>query len=242
MLDWYAFGLGPNDVLNQMRRRTTRATYVPDIQGSIVASLDAGLRRADQGRLPALRREPDRPPGPSATPARASTRRPSASTASARGCASPTLGRFLRTDPIGTAGRRRSLCLIPDNDPLKPRPTHSRRCPWCVVGAVAGASIEAAMEYHNGALGWTWSSAGRIGLAAATGAIGGGAAGAIGASIVGEGVAAIATRIGLNTIAGAAVSAANTTGSDLIQSGTLPSGGELTSSAIWGGQWRLAEL
>ena len=42
---WYAFGLGPNDALAQMNGAgTTRATYVPDIQGSIVASLDALLR------------------------------------------------------------------------------------------------------------------------------------------------------------------------------------------------------
>jgi hypothetical protein len=38
----YAFGLGPNDALNQMNiAGATRATYVPDIQGPIVASLDA---------------------------------------------------------------------------------------------------------------------------------------------------------------------------------------------------------
>jgi hypothetical protein len=40
VLDWYAFGPGPNDVLNQIGA-ATRATYVPNIQGSIVASLDA---------------------------------------------------------------------------------------------------------------------------------------------------------------------------------------------------------
>jgi YD repeat-containing protein len=40
--NWYAFGSGPNDVLNQVSvTGSTRVTYIPDIQGSIVASLDA---------------------------------------------------------------------------------------------------------------------------------------------------------------------------------------------------------
>jgi YD repeat-containing protein len=40
--NWYAFGSGPNDVLNQINvGGSTRATYIPDIQGSITASLDA---------------------------------------------------------------------------------------------------------------------------------------------------------------------------------------------------------
>jgi RHS repeat-associated protein len=42
ILNWYAYGLGPNDVLNQMNGAgTTRATLIPDIQGSILATLDA---------------------------------------------------------------------------------------------------------------------------------------------------------------------------------------------------------
>jgi RHS repeat-associated protein len=231
VLDWYAFGLGPNDVLNQLGA-TTRATYVPDIQGSIVAALDAASGALTKAGFQPFGESPSTAGTFRYTGARIDAETGGLHDFRAR-MYSPTLGRFLQTDPIGTAGDV-NLYAYTDNDPLN-QTDPSGRCPWCVIGAVAGASIEAAMEYHNGALGWTWSSAGRIGLAAATGAIGGGAAGAIGASIVGEGVAAIATRIGLNTIAGAAVSAANTTGSDLIQSGTLPSGGELTSSAIGGG-------
>ena len=39
---WYAYGLGSNDVLNQINVvAATRATLVPDIQGSLIASLDA---------------------------------------------------------------------------------------------------------------------------------------------------------------------------------------------------------
>jgi len=40
---WYAYGLGSNDVLNQINVAAgTRATLIPDIQGSVIASLDSG--------------------------------------------------------------------------------------------------------------------------------------------------------------------------------------------------------
>jgi YD repeat-containing protein len=56
VLDWYAFGLGPNDVLNQIGA-ATRATYArhPGLDRRLARRR---LGRADQGRLPALRREP----------------------------------------------------------------------------------------------------------------------------------------------------------------------------------------
>jgi hypothetical protein len=47
---WYAYGLGSNDVLNQMNvAAATRATLVPDIQGSVIASL--AKRSAPTGSL-----------------------------------------------------------------------------------------------------------------------------------------------------------------------------------------------
>jgi hypothetical protein len=40
ILRWNAYGLGPNDVLNQMNvAASTRATFIPDIQGSMLATL-----------------------------------------------------------------------------------------------------------------------------------------------------------------------------------------------------------
>src|SRR6266851_1165896 len=42
LLRWYAYGLGSNDVLNQMTIGGSRATMIPDIQGSILATLDSG--------------------------------------------------------------------------------------------------------------------------------------------------------------------------------------------------------
>jgi YD repeat-containing protein len=43
ILRWYAYGLGANNVLNQSNIAAgTRSTLVPDIQGSIIATLDSG--------------------------------------------------------------------------------------------------------------------------------------------------------------------------------------------------------
>ncbi len=70
--NWYAYALGPNDVLNQMSGAgTTRATLIPDIQGSFIGSLDASTRHADQIRLSDLRRERRDRRQLSATPASA---------------------------------------------------------------------------------------------------------------------------------------------------------------------------
>jgi hypothetical protein len=54
ILRWYAYGLGSNDVLNQMNVvAATRTTLLPDIQGSVIASLDSSSG-TQQGRLSAL--------------------------------------------------------------------------------------------------------------------------------------------------------------------------------------------
>src|SRR5207237_8285974 len=42
ILRWYVYGLGSNDVLSQMNvAANTRATFVPDIQGSVIGSHDS---------------------------------------------------------------------------------------------------------------------------------------------------------------------------------------------------------
>jgi hypothetical protein len=44
LLRWYAYALGSNDALNQMNvAASTRATFIPDIQGSIVGTVDGAL-------------------------------------------------------------------------------------------------------------------------------------------------------------------------------------------------------
>jgi RHS repeat-associated protein len=54
ILRWYAYGLGSNDVLNQMDVvAATRATVIPDIQGSIIGTLDSGTGAlSTRGYLP----------------------------------------------------------------------------------------------------------------------------------------------------------------------------------------------
>ena len=100
--NWYAFGPGPNDVLNQIGA-TTRATYVPDIQGSIVASLDAASG--------ALTKAGFQPFGESQSTAGSFRYTGARIDAETNGLYdfrariySPALGRFMQTDPIGTAG------------------------------------------------------------------------------------------------------------------------------------------
>jgi YD repeat-containing protein len=42
ILRWYACGIGSNDVLNQTNVAAgTRTAFIPDIQGSVIASLDS---------------------------------------------------------------------------------------------------------------------------------------------------------------------------------------------------------
>jgi YD repeat-containing protein len=56
ILNWYAYGLGPNDVLNRMNVAAgVRATLVPDIQGSILATLDSSMGALTGFRLAGIR-------------------------------------------------------------------------------------------------------------------------------------------------------------------------------------------
>jgi YD repeat-containing protein len=53
LLRWYAYGAGSNDVLSQITIGGARATMIPDIQGSVLATLDSGTGAfARQNYLP----------------------------------------------------------------------------------------------------------------------------------------------------------------------------------------------
>jgi RHS repeat-associated protein len=226
---WYAFGLGPNDALNQMNvAGATRATYVPDVQGSIVASLDAAsgtLTKA--GFLPF---------GESATAAGAfgytgARIDPETGLYNMRArMYSPPLGRFLQADPIGTAGGF-NLYAYTDNDPLN-QTDPSGNCPACipaVIGGVIGGIGGAIVGYHA-----TGTLKGTV-VGASTGAAAGVAAAYGGAFIVSTG-AALGTGVGatIGGAAGASVGVGVGSSVGVVVSGaTAGAGGTaLTESAI----------
>ena len=122
---WYAFGLGPDAVLNQMNvPGATRTTMIPDIQGSIVGTLDSGSGALTKigylpfGETPSLTSGTYRYTGRRLDPETAgSTAQPSGLYYYRGRHLSPTLGRFLQPDPIGYAGGNNLYAYV-QNDPL----------------------------------------------------------------------------------------------------------------------------
>ena len=100
---WCAYDLGPNGVLNQTNvAANTRATLVPDIQGSIIALLDSGTGTLSKvGYLPYGKSASGGPFG--FTGQRIDAETGGLYYYRARHY-SPAWGRFLQPDPIGYAG------------------------------------------------------------------------------------------------------------------------------------------
>ena len=116
ILRWYAYGLGSNDVLSQMNvGAATRATLVPDILGSVIATQDSSSGALSKiGYLPYGK-------SASAGPFGYTGQRVDAETNGlyyyrARHY-SPAWGRFLQSDPIGYRGGSHLYAYV-GNDPL----------------------------------------------------------------------------------------------------------------------------
>jgi RHS repeat-associated protein len=116
ILRWYAYALGPNDVLNQMSvPGGTRSNYVPDIQGSVIVSLNSAG---------ALSKSTYQPYGASTAAANPFAYTGQRFDAEAGGIYyyrarhfSPLLGRFLQPDPVGYASGM-NLYTYTSNNPL----------------------------------------------------------------------------------------------------------------------------
>jgi RHS repeat-associated protein len=113
---WYAYALGPNDVLNQMNITTgARATLVPDILSSIIASQDSSSGALNKiGYLPYGKSASTGPFG--FTGQRIDLETNGLYYYRARHY-SPAWGRFLQPDPIGYAGGPNLYAYV-GNDPL----------------------------------------------------------------------------------------------------------------------------
>jgi len=136
---WYAYGLGSNDVLNQMNvASATRATFVPDIQGSVIGSLDSG-----SGTLSKIGYLPYGKSASASGPFGYTGQRIDPETSGlyyyrARHY-SPAWGRFLQTDPIAYAGGIHLYAYV-GNDPLNAADPDGR-CPTCIVGGLLNIGI-----------------------------------------------------------------------------------------------------
>ena len=217
--NWYVYGLGVDAVLSQVNAGAgARQTMIPDVQGSIIATLDAASGVVSKAGYLSFGENPTTYTGSFRYTGRridpetgGSPSQPSGLYYYRARTYSPTWGRFLQPDPIGYAGGG-NLYAYTDNDPLN-QTDPSGRCPWC-VGAVVGFAVDfAAQAYTAHANGqsvfqtYDW----RQGLAAtAIGAATAGVSALAGGAIEGAGVVAFAGRTAVNTAIGTAGSVAQT--------------------------------
>lgn len=114
---WYAYGLGANDVVNQSNVAAgTRAALIPDIHGSVIASIDSTSGSLSQiGYLP-YGKSASTPSAFGYTGQRSDPETGGLYYYRARHY-SPVWGRFLQADPIGYAGGVNLYAYV-GNDPL----------------------------------------------------------------------------------------------------------------------------
>jgi len=122
---WYAFGQGPDAVLGQMNVAAgTRETMIPDIEGSIIGTLDSGTGVLTKSGYQPFGENPSIITGTYRYTTRRFDPETAGSSAQPSGLYyyrartySPTWGRFLQPDPIGYASGANLYAYV-GNDPL----------------------------------------------------------------------------------------------------------------------------
>ena len=179
---WYAFGQGPDAVINQMNVAAgTRETMIPDVQGSIIGTLDSGGSLSKSGYQPygenpavitgayrytARRFDPE---------TAGSTAQPSGLYYNRARIYSPTWGRFLQPDPIGYVGGS-NLYAYGNNDPLNNTDPSGLDTLQAQIGLNLAFGVGPFSLSGTFSLGVAVDAAGNVGIFVAPG--GGGALGA----------------------------------------------------------------